>query len=143
MRDEGMGDGRDTELGYLLLRVTVGLNVCMHGVARLLAGPASFAGALVPEFQKTFLPAWSVYAFGLALPWAEGVLGLLVLVGLRTRLALIGSGLLIVVLTYGSTLRQDWNAAGAQLLYAVVYAGLLAFRRWNVYSVDAALKPHE
>lgn len=38
----------------------IGLNICRHGVVR--EGRTNFAGALVPMFQKTLLPAWSVYS---------------------------------------------------------------------------------
>ena len=58
---------RDSALGYFLLRITIGTNICMHGISRILAGPASFAPTLVPLFQKTPLSAWSVLAFGLTL----------------------------------------------------------------------------
>jgi thiosulfate dehydrogenase (quinone) large subunit len=130
---------RDGAMAYLLLRITIGMNICIHGISRLLSGPSSFAHSLIPLFQRTLLPAWSVLAFGLALPWLEAVLGLLVLAGLRTRLALAGGSLLLIALTFGSTLRQDWASAGLQLIYAVVYAILLTFRSRNVYSLDALL----
>jgi thiosulfate dehydrogenase [quinone] large subunit len=80
-----------------------------------------------------------VYGFGLALPWVEAVLGFLVLVGLRTRSALIGGSTLIFVLTFGSTLRQDWESAGLQLIYAGIYAALLSYRNRNIYSLDELL----
>jgi thiosulfate dehydrogenase [quinone] large subunit len=130
---------RDFALAYLLLRATIGLNIFIHGASRLLAGVSSFANSLVPMFQKTPLPACSVHWFGLALPWVETILGFLVLAGLRTRFALIGGSVLIFVLTFGSTLRQDWESAGLQLIYASIYAALLAFRDKNVYSLDALL----
>lgn len=139
MSDPTAGLNRDIAVAYLLLRAIIGLNIFMHGVSRLLAGPTSFASALFPMFQKTLLPTWSVYWFGLALPWIEAILGLFVLLGLRTRIALIAGSLLIFVLTFGSTLRQDWVSAGWQLLYAGIYAALLAFRDRNVYSLDAWL----
>lgn len=129
----------DPALAFLLLRLTLGLNICMHGVSRIAAGPATFANALIPMFHNTPLPAWSVHAFGLILPWAEAILGFLLLVGLCTRLALIAGSLLILILTFGTTLRQDWNTAGVQLIYAVVYAALLALDRWNDYSFDRLL----
>lgn len=131
---------RDGAYAYLLLRLTIGLNICIHGISRLLAGPASFAHSLVSSFQKTPLPAWSILAFGLSLPWLETILGLLLLLGLRTRVALIAGSLLLMVLTFGSTLRQDWESAGLQLIYASVYAALLALRSRNVYSLDALLR---
>jgi thiosulfate dehydrogenase (quinone) large subunit len=56
--------------------------------------------------------------------------------GLFSRLALSAGALEILVLTFGSTLRQDWESAGLQLIYALVYAALLAFLGANRYSVD-------
>ena len=130
---------RDVATAYLLLRTTIGLNIFIHEASRILAGASSFAGSMVPMFQKTILPPWSVYGFGLALPWVEAILGFLVLVGLRTRSALIGGSTLIFVLTFGSTLRQDWESAGLQLIYAGIYAALLSYRNRNIYSLDELL----
>jgi thiosulfate dehydrogenase (quinone) large subunit len=130
---------RGPALAFLLVRLTLGLNICMHGVSRIAAGPATFANSLVPMFQNTPLPAWSVHVFGLILPWAEAILGFLLLLGFCTRLALVTGSLLILVLTFGTTLRQDWSTAGVQLIYAVVYAALLALDRWNDYSLDRLL----
>jgi thiosulfate dehydrogenase [quinone] large subunit len=87
-------------------------------------------------FHATPLPSWSVTAFGFVLPWVEAALGLLLLLGLATRFALAAASLTILVLTFGSTLRQDWESAGLQLIYAAIYAALLVFRSENVYSLD-------
>ena len=107
-------------LAFLLLRLTLGLNICMHGVSRLVTGPAAFANSLVPMFKNTPLPAWGVHIFGLILPWAEAILGFLLLIGFCTSAALLASSLLILILTFGTTLRQDWSTAGVQLIYAAV-----------------------
>lgn len=127
---------KDAALGYLLLRVTIGTNILIHGLSRILAGPSHFADALVAAFQRTPLPASSVHLVALALPWAESGVGLLTLVGIRTRFALVAGSLLILALTFGATLNQDWESAGLQLIYATVYASLLAFRHLNVVSAD-------
>jgi thiosulfate dehydrogenase [quinone] large subunit len=127
----------DEQLAYALLRAVVGTNLLMHGVSRALGGSGEFAAKLVMQFEHAPLPAWSVWVFGLALPAIEGILGLLLLIGLRTRAVLIAASLLILVLTFGSALLQDWSAAGTQLLYALVYAALLFLRRHNAWSVDA------
>jgi thiosulfate dehydrogenase [quinone] large subunit len=139
VRSPAQSQGRGPALAFLLLRLTLGLNICMHGVSRIAAGPATFANSLIPMFQKTPLPVWSVRAFGLALPWAEAILGFLLLLGLYTRLALVIGSLLILVLTFGTALRQDWSTAGVQLIYAAVYAALLALDCWNDYSLDRLL----
>jgi len=81
-----------------------------------------------------------VRLFALALPWAESIVGLLVLVGIRTRFVLVAGSLLILTLTFGATLNQDWESAGLQLIYATVYASLLAFRNYNTFSVDELLQ---
>jgi thiosulfate dehydrogenase (quinone) large subunit len=130
-------ESSDERLAYALLRVVVGTNLMMHGVSRMIAGPGEFAAKLVMQFAHAPLPAWSVWAFGLTLPAIEGGLGVLLLVGLRTRAALIAASALIIVLTFGSSLLQDWAAAGIQLTYAVVYAALLFLHRYNGWSVDA------
>jgi thiosulfate dehydrogenase [quinone] large subunit len=126
----------DRRLAYALLRAIIGVNLAVHGISRLLAGPHAFAASLVGAFHATPLPPWSITAFGLVLPWIEATLGLLILLGLATRFALIAALLTILVLTFGSTLRQDWDSASIQLIYAAIYAALLAFRRENIYSFD-------
>jgi thiosulfate dehydrogenase [quinone] large subunit len=131
---------KDAALGYLLLRATLGINICIHGVSRILAGSSHFAETLVPAFQHTPLPAGFVRLFALALPWAESIVGLLVLVGIGTRIALVAGSLLILPLTFGATLNQDWQSAGWQLIYATVYALLLAFRYHNSFSADGLLQ---
>src|ERR1700730_11355282 len=130
---------RDAALGYLLLRATIGVNIFMHGLSRILAGPSHFADLLVPAFQHAPLPASFVRLFALALPWAESIVGLLVLLGIRTRFALVAGSLLILTLTFGATLNQDWESAGLQLIYETVYASLRAFRQYNTLSIDELL----
>jgi thiosulfate dehydrogenase (quinone) large subunit len=130
-------ESSDERLAYALLRVVVGTNLMMHGVSRMIAGPGEFAAKLVMQFAHAPLPAWSVWAFGLTLPAIEGGLGLLLLIGLRTRAALIAASALIIVLTFGSSLLQDWATVGIQLTYAVVYAALLFLHKYNGWSVDA------
>ena len=124
----------------MLLRMVAGINLLMHGVSRWLVGPAAFAGKLMEQFAKTPLPLWSVRTFGFILPTVEALLGLLLLIGLQTRAALVGASLLMLVLTFGSSLAQDWNAAGIQLVYAVVFSALLSLRRYNCWSLDACIR---
>jgi thiosulfate dehydrogenase (quinone) large subunit len=130
----------DAAFAYLLLRATLGVNILIHGASRILIGPAKFVAVLAQQFHATPLPAPMVAAFAYMLPWAEAVVGAFVLLGLFSRLALRAGAALILVLTVGSTLAQDWIAAGWQLVYALVYAALLAFLRANQYSLDAWLR---
>ena len=130
----------DERTAYALLRAVSGINLMMHGVSRMIAGPGEFAAKLVMQFAHAPLPPWSVWAFGLILPSIEGILGLLILIGLRTRAAAIAAGITIALLTFGSALIQDWPAASIQLTYAVVYSALIFLHRYNGWSLDAWLR---
>jgi thiosulfate dehydrogenase [quinone] large subunit len=127
----------DRRLAYALLRAFLGVNIAIHGVSRLWAGSALFQAKLEAQFAHAPLPHSALAAFALLLPWAEAILGLLVLLGAATRLALIGGALLMIALTFGSGLLQDWSAAGIQLTYAIAYALLLFLRSYNGWSIDA------
>jgi thiosulfate dehydrogenase [quinone] large subunit len=128
---------RDAALSYALLRVALGLNICLHGVVRWAAGLRNFAESLLPMFQKTPLPAWSVYSFGCVLPIVEAIVGFCVLFGFQTKRALISGSVLMLVLTFGSTLRQDWPTVGIQLMYSLVSSLLVARTPVNYYSIDS------
>lgn len=60
----------------------------MHGLTRLLHLSA-FADGIVREFAGTVLPAMVVRPFAIGLVFVEAIVGLLVLLGLFTRAALI------------------------------------------------------
>ena len=126
----------DSSLAYALLRVTFGLNIFLHGTSRLLGGIGNFVSGLIKMFQNTVLPTAVVVPFGYALPWLEAALGLLIIIGFRTREALVAGALLMLGLTFGTALRQDWDVAAIQLFYSVLYAALIAALRYNSLSVD-------
>jgi thiosulfate dehydrogenase [quinone] large subunit len=126
----------DEVIAYVLLRVVAGVNLLMHGVSPLLAGKDAFSAHLSEQFAHSPLSQPLVHAFGTVLPAVEGLIGLLLLIGLKTRWALIAASLLMMVLTFGSALVQDWAAAGIQLMYALVFAVLLFLRRYNGWSLD-------
>lgn len=126
----------DEKIAYALLRAVAGVNLLMHGVSRLLAGPDAFAGHLSEQFAHSPLPVPLVHGFGAVLPPIEGLIGLLLLIGWKTRWALIAASLLMLVLTFGTALVQDWPVAGSQLMYALVYSVLLFLRKHNSWSVD-------
>jgi len=92
------------------------------------------------QFAGSPLPGDLVRGFANTLPWAEAVIGLLILLGAATRPALISGALMMVVLTFGASLLQDWNVAGVQLVYAIAYFLLLAFAEHNQWSIDGLVE---
>ena len=86
------GTALDRQLAYAILRLTLGVNTLVHGLVRL-PELASFANGLVQAFAKTPLPPQLVRLFAFVLPFAEMFVGLLLTLGLWTRLALVSGGL--------------------------------------------------
>jgi thiosulfate dehydrogenase (quinone) large subunit len=127
---------KNVAAAYLMLRVTLGLNIFLHGAVRWAGGLRRFAAPLVSEFQNTLLPHWSVFGFSYLLPVVEAVIGAAILIGFQTRRALIAGMVFMLVLTFGSSLRQDWQVVGLQLMYSLVYAILLAAEGFNRYRID-------
>jgi len=60
----------------------------------------------VEPYADTFLPAWSLWATGTAVPIVELVAGGLVLVGFKTRPALLALGGVLVLVTFGHLLKE-------------------------------------
>jgi thiosulfate dehydrogenase [quinone] large subunit len=116
---------------YLLLRLLTGLDFFGHGFARIFTGShlLGFAQGMVKSMSATPLPAPLTLASGYAIPCVELLIGVLLLLGLATRFALTLALLLMLVLMFGVTMKQDWTTAGSQLLYGLVLAVLLFARR--------------
>jgi thiosulfate dehydrogenase [quinone] large subunit len=126
------------EIAYLLLRVLFGTNLFLHGVARLIAGHAAFLAYVTKQMQGAPVPAWFLPPFSYVLPWIEGTVGLLLLIGLFTRNVLIVGTLVLLVLQIGSSLAQSWGVVGDQLIYALIFFILLSYIDRNRWSLDAA-----
>lgn len=132
---------QDAVLAYTILRISFGANIMLHGVSRLIVGRAAFLAYLIHYFEHvSAIPSSTLPAFAAVLPWMEATLGLLLLLGLATRFALIAGALVLTSLVIGTNLAQDWLVAGLQLIYAYLYYQLLVHRNENRLSVDALLK---
>ena len=127
----------DRQLAYLVFRLTLGINILVHGAGRIFGpGAEAFASTTGAEFSKTGLPAGMVHAFLIVLPFAELVLGVSTALGLFTRWALTLGGLMIAALVFGTAMRSDWNTVGVQMIYAITYYLLLVNRSDNRFSLD-------
>lgn len=128
----------DAQLAYVVLRVAFGVNILMHGAARL-GSLSAFVDGVVAGFVETFLPEALVRAFAWTIAPAELVIGLAILVGFQTRRALLAGAALLLMLTIGVTLQQRWDVAGLQLTYFVVYALLLGGLGLNHWAIDTTV----
>ncbi|MBD3271503.1 MAG: DoxX family membrane protein [Elusimicrobia bacterium] len=129
----------DQAVAYAILRFTIGVNMLMHGVARVGSAYHTFADGMVKSFEATFLPAWFVRAFAYMVVPVELGIGILLILGLRTRMAALMGGLLMSAFTFGQCLQQNWRAAGSILVYALVFFVVLFLQSHNLIAVDHLL----
>lgn len=129
----------DKNIAYALLRVVFGVNIFFHGLSRILGDHAAFLAYLTQQMAKAPLPKFLIPPFAAGLPWVEAAVGFLLLLGLFTRFALVAGTLVLIALMAGATLAQNWDVAGVQLIYCVIYFLLLTYRERNFYSVDTLI----
>ncbi len=92
----------------LIARSILGLIFFMAGVWKVFTlSPVGHAlRFFVEPYADTFLPVWSLWAMGTVVPVVELVAGGLLLLGLRTRHALISLGVVLIVVTFGHLLAE-------------------------------------
>src|SRR5215471_2628775 len=106
----------DRSLAYGLFRFTFGVNVMMRGVVRIVLGRPAFIAYMLAQFKDVpVMPPTFLIPFATVLPYVESVIGLLIILGFKTREALIACSLMIAALTFGTMLRNDFTIAWLQL----------------------------
>jgi len=130
----------DASIAYAILRLTLGVNIGLRGLVRIAHGRAAFAQGIVKQMEPTILPASLVYTFAATLIWVETGVGILLILGLQTRFALIVGGLMMTALTFGTMQIENFQNAWLQLTYALVFFVVLACRSWNLISLDGWLR---
>jgi thiosulfate dehydrogenase (quinone) large subunit len=127
------------QLGHFLLRLSLGVDMFMHYIVREFGVSKDFVPVTEKMFEGNLLPMWMVHDFLTVLPYFEALLGVLLLIGLWTRLTVTAEGLLVTVLIFGTALRSDWTVVSHQMIYLLFVFLLLAFEEYNYFSVDTLL----
>ena len=130
----------DKELAYGLLRIAFGVNFLGHGMFRIWSGVGQFAATTAEHMTKSPLPHGFIAGFAQCIPWIETALGVALILGLLTRVALACGALFMMALTFGVTSNQQWDTAGQQLLYSVVFFLLLFLLEYNGLAADCLLQ---
>ena len=140
---------RQRSWAVLFARLVLGLIFFMAGIFKVFQlGPLEHARKYFLPFADTFLPVWSLWFIGVTVPFIELLAGGLVILGLRTREALIALGAVLVIVTFGHLLHDPlFNFSG----HVIPRLALLLFLLWcprelDRYSLDCVLtrsKPAE
>jgi thiosulfate dehydrogenase [quinone] large subunit len=126
----------DKSPAYALLRIAFGVNFAGHGLIRIYNGAGIFAQSTAEHLAKSPLPHSVTFAFSYAIPFFEAVLGLTLILGVFTRIALICGAVFMMVLTIGVTSNQQWDVAGQQLIYSAIFFVLLYLIEHNALAFD-------
>ncbi|WP_284463753.1 DoxX family protein [Chryseobacterium sp.] len=120
---------------YLFLRISMGINFFGHGVIRLMK-LQDFADGMTKSFEKSLLPQLFVHTFSMALPFLEFSIGLLLIIGFKTRIVTMAGASLIILLLLGSSTVENWEAMGIQMIYAGLFYILMSRIDDNYFSID-------
>ena len=126
-----------------LARGVLGLIFFMAGVFKVFTmGPVAHAHKwFVDPYAQTFLPAWSLWATGLAIPFVELLGGLLMIVGWRIREASYGLGAVLLIVTFGHLLAEPLYEFHTHVVprLALLLFVLAAPDGWDRYALAAVL----
>src|SRR5476649_822568 len=126
----------------LFARLVLGLIFFMAGVMKVFQlGPLEHARKYFLPFSDTFLPVWSLWFVGVTVPLIELLAGALLILGLRTRDALIALGFVLVVVTFGHLLHEPlYNFSGHVIpRLALLLLVLWCPREYDRFSLDYVL----
>src|SRR5437762_11576354 len=123
------------EIAYALTRITYGVIFLFYGIGKFMGGLSNFVGGMNQQFSGK-LPAFMVMPFAYAIPFCETISGVLIVLGLFTRLGLTLSGLLLIGLTFGVVMLGHPDVVAHNLIYVLVNFVLLWFADLNSFSAD-------
>jgi len=130
---------------FLLLRLFLGLRALLSGLEKFESGGSySFEnygrnmGRIASGITgASFLPVWATNAFALPLGYILLLLGVGILLGIKTRLALILLGLTWVGLSFGLMAVQENEGVVWMGTYVGLTAGALLLVRYNRFALWA------
>lgn len=97
----------DRAWALLFARLVLGLIFFMAGVWKVFElGPFEHTRMFFLPYADTFLPVWSLWLTGTTIPFVELIAGAMVIIGLRTRVALVALGFVLAIVTFGHLLKE-------------------------------------
>ncbi|WPO78787.1 MULTISPECIES: DoxX family protein [Flavobacterium] len=126
-------------ISFLLLRIAIAISMFGHGLVRLPKLEA-FSNWMTNSFENSMLPKILVTPFSYILPVAEFSIGVLLLLGLFTKPSLIAGAVIMLILLFGTSMIENWEAIPSQLMHIAFFALLLHFINDNSWAIDTLIK---
>ncbi len=121
-------------MAVALGRWCFGVMFFFFGISKL-GHVRGFARFLTTQFEKAWLPAFLVTAFGYVLPFIETALGILLLTGLFRNTTLFATGVLLIVLTFGQIVLGQPPVIFYNAVYVFMVATLLFLERFDQWVI--------
>ena len=121
-----------TSKSFFFIRLPLAVSMLGHGLVRL-PKLETFSNWMVSAMEKSFLPQALVLPFSYVLPFAEAIIGLLLLIGFRLQWTLWAGLILMSLLILGSCSIENWDAVGVQLIHSVYFVIILVLAEQNFY----------
>lgn len=130
----------DAALAHALLRLALGISMLVHGLVRIGGHFWPFVDSTVKQFASSPVPHFLVRIGAMIIPPVEVLMGVLLILGLWTRFALVLGSLEMCALIAGMSLLEQWEIVAIQLAYAFFFCVVLRDRQNNAMSVDGWIR---
>ena len=140
--ETGEAQNWDRSWALLFARLVLGLIFFMAGAWKVFQlGPLEHARKYFLPFADTYLPVWSLWLAGVTIPFVELLAGALVILGWRTRNALVALGFVLSIVTFGHLLKEPLYEFHTHVIprLALLLFILLIPRRDDRFSLDHVL----
>lgn len=135
----------DYTAAFLLLRLFLGLRTLLAGTEKFESkGTYSIAnyndnmGHMAQGITgASFLPLWATKLFAAPLGYLLVFFGVTLLLGLKTRLSLVFTGLLYVALSFGLMAVQESEGIAWLAIHVMMISGALVLVRYNRFALWA------
>jgi thiosulfate dehydrogenase [quinone] large subunit len=117
---------KDFKTAFFFLRLPIAISLLGHGLVRI-QKLHTFSEWMVTTMEKSMIPKLVIVPFGYVLPFAEAILGILLLINFKTKYTLYSAIVLMSILIFGSCSIENWSAIEAQLLHSFYLFGLFWF----------------
>jgi thiosulfate dehydrogenase [quinone] large subunit len=114
---------KDFKTTFFFLRLPVAVSLAGHGLVRL-PKLQTFSEWMVTTMEKSAIPTALIVPFSYVLPIAEAIIGIVLLIGFKTKYTLYAGLVLMSILILGSCSIENWSAIEAQLLHSLYLFGL-------------------
>jgi thiosulfate dehydrogenase (quinone) large subunit len=133
----------DLTSAFLLLRLFLAVRALMSCFEKFeLGGTYSFQNYYTSMTRMatgitgaSFLPLWATKAFALPLGYLLGLLGVMLLLGIKTHLTLVAMGLLYIALAFGLMAVQQSDGVAWLGVYLGLVVAALTLVRYNRFAI--------